>query len=307
MDNEQATFEEEEIPSEGGAGDGRQRSTIGFPYADLGEIEHLAITIHSQVGGGQCDDNQLAPWMNLSPKSSGYRVRISAARLFGVVETESGQHRLTDLGKMIVDPDRQRAARVEAFLKVPLFEKVYEQHKGGVLPPPAALERAVEALGVAPKQKSRARQVLERSAEQAGFFEQGKNRLVKPGIAPAPLQKPASVREVQQSSTDARGANHGGGGGGGDDRPPLDPMLVGLVDKLPRGAREWKAADRITWLKAATVIFQLVYGTDEEIDVYAKATRLAHFPGQGSKSQSFAGGGGVERFAAHSEPGSDEA
>jgi len=38
-------------------------------------------------------------------------------------------------------------------------------------------------LGVSEKQKGRARQVFERSAEQAGVFEHGKNKLVMPGVA----------------------------------------------------------------------------------------------------------------------------
>jgi hypothetical protein len=39
------------------------------------------------------------------------------------------------------------------------------------------------ALGVAEKTKDRARQLFERSAEHAGFFAHGRNRLVMPGVA----------------------------------------------------------------------------------------------------------------------------
>ena len=41
------------------------------------------------------------------------------------------------------------------------------------MPPAAALEREMVELGVSPKQKDKARQVFERSAEQAGFFATG--------------------------------------------------------------------------------------------------------------------------------------
>jgi hypothetical protein len=52
-----------------------------------------------------------------------------------------------------------------------------------VILPAASLEREIVELGVAEKQKDKARQVFERSADQAGFFEHGPNRLVMPGIA----------------------------------------------------------------------------------------------------------------------------
>jgi hypothetical protein len=275
---EPSTNQNTNNPSEGAEGDARQRSSIAFPYADLEDAEQIAVKIHGNVGGGTCEDDQLAAWLGLSPKSSGYRVRLAAARLFGVIESPSAAtYQLSELGKQIVDPQQSRAARVSAFLNVPLFAKMYEQHKGGVIPPSAAFERTIEGAGVAPKQKTRARQILERSAEYAGFFEQGKNRLVKPGIAET------GVKQEQRD----QGAGGGGGGGGADER--LDPMLVGLIDKLPRGSAAWPLKDRITWLQAATVIFQLVYGTESDIDVKTKQDG-----GQARKPQPSLIGAGTE-------------
>ena len=49
-----------------------------------------------------------------------------------------------------------------------------------MLPPAAALEREMGQLGVASKQTGKARQAFERSAEQAGFFAHGADRLVMP-------------------------------------------------------------------------------------------------------------------------------
>ena len=54
------------------------------------------------------------------------------------------------------------------------------------MPPAAALSRDMVTLGVSEKQKDRARLVFERSAEQAGFFEQGNQRLVMQGVAYQP-------------------------------------------------------------------------------------------------------------------------
>ncbi|MEY9184681.1 hypothetical protein [Bradyrhizobium sp. USDA 313] len=205
-------------------GDGRQRSSIGFPYNNLGDAVEVAQAIHDHVGTGDCDDSQLSAWMNVSPKSSGYRIQISAARMFCLVETTSGNHKLTPLGRAIVDPQQERAARANAFLSVPLYKAIFDKYKGGVLPPPAALERDIVGLGVAEKQTGRARQVFERSAEQANFFEHGKTRLVMPAVA---------VREVPPEILEDRNKNGGGGGGGdvGLTELGLDPLLIALLKK----------------------------------------------------------------------------
>jgi hypothetical protein len=241
-------------------GDARQRSTIQFPYNNLADAIEVAQAIHSNVGSGDCDDAQLSAWLNMSPKSSGYRIQISAARMFGLIESVSGRHKLTSsLGRMIVDPQRERSARVQAFQNVPLYKAIFEKYKGGVLPPPAALERDITALGVAEKQTSRARTVFERSAEQAGYFEHGKNRLVMPGVASnntdmsAPPPPPPSDDEEPE-----RKKNKGG-------EPPemdLHPFIQGLLKTLPEPETEWQAPARVKWLQTAANIFDLIYKGD---------------------------------------------
>ena len=185
--------------------DGRQRSSIGIPYNHLGDAIEVAKSIHDNAGTGDCDDVQLSAWMNMSPKSSGYRVQLSASRMFGLVETTASRHKLTPLGRSIVDPQQERAARTNAFLSLPLYKVLYDNYKGGVLPPAAALERDMVALGVAEKQTGRARQVFERSAEQANFFEHGKNRLVMPAVAlrdppPLPMRIRTKTRTVMAAA-----------------------------------------------------------------------------------------------------------
>ncbi|CDX34997.1 hypothetical protein MPLDJ20_20025 [Mesorhizobium plurifarium] len=56
---------------------------------------------------------------------------------------------------MSADPTQERKAKVEAFLTVPLYKLVYENYKGGVVPPAAAFERDIKTWGVAAKQTSR--------------------------------------------------------------------------------------------------------------------------------------------------------
>jgi hypothetical protein len=228
-------------------GEGRQRSSIAFPYNNLGDAIEVAKAIHDNVGNGDCDDTQLSAWMNMSPKSSGFRVQLSAARTFGLVETATGKHKLAPLGRSVVDPQQEREARSRAFINVPLYKALYDNYKAGVIPPAAALERDIVALGVAEKQKERARQVFERSAEQAGFFEHGKNRLVMPGIA---------HRDPQREKPDDNG---GGGGGGGGEQPPIDPIIQGLLSRLPKSGDVWPEADRKLWLQLLEGSFKLIY------------------------------------------------
>src|SRR5207237_6915037 len=78
----------------------------------------------------------------------------------------------------------ERGAKADAFLRVPLYSAIYERYKDGVLPPAKTLETEIVGLGVAEKQKTRARQAFERSAQASGYFEHGNNRLVRPGVAP---------------------------------------------------------------------------------------------------------------------------
>jgi hypothetical protein len=234
----------------------RQRSTIGFPYMDLSKAIEMAVAIHSHAGLGECDDDQLAAWTDQSAKASTFRVQVYAARTFGVLEGEGGKHRLSELGRSIVDPNQAREAKARAFLVVPLFRAMFEKYRGGVLPPSAALERDVVALGVSEKQKGRARQVFERSAEFAGYFEHGKNRLVMPASAP---------REQPREDDGPREENKGGGGGGGK-----DPLIAALIQKLPAEG-SWPVDERVTWLKMLAMAFQITYGQEVEIRITKEA------------------------------------
>jgi hypothetical protein len=270
--NGDETAEKKVMDAASSAADGgaRQRSSIGFPYMDLDDAIEVAQAIHGNVGQGECDDDQLAAWLGLSAKSSGFRVQVYTARMFGVIEPgASGKIKLSGLGRAAVDPNQARSAKVQSFLNVPLYAKVFENYKGGVLPPAAAFERDIVLLGVAEKQKGRARQVFERAAEQAGFFEQGKNRLVKPGITETGAASPPPPPPP--------GGGKGGGDGGGDDvDPPSDrPALIeALVDHLPKQGAPFTIEDLADWLRAAEGNLRIIYGIKGRITIeVAKSKR----------------------------------
>jgi hypothetical protein len=116
------------------------------------------------------------------------------------------------------------------------------------LPSSEGLEGAIVNLGVVPKQKATARQVLQRSAKQAGFFDLVPNRLVMPaiGAVPQPQQQPKA---------------------NGSSMPPvlhepengIHPFIQGLLKTLPTPEKEWEPEARMKWLQAAAGIFDVMY------------------------------------------------
>lgn len=235
----------------------RQRSGIAFPYVDFESASKIASTIHGNVGHSDCSSGQIAAWLDVSPKSSGFRAQLAAAKLFGLIESDGPDNlRLTSLGQRLMDGTQERAAKVEAFLRVPLFLKIYEKYENGTTPPAAALEREISALGVPEKQKGRARSVLENSAQQTGFRAAAPNKLVKPGIR-------VLKTFIADSDGADSGSGNGGGGRGGDDGDlDLDPLIMALLRKIPKAAEGWPADKRLRWFKTFAMNVSQVYDDD---------------------------------------------
>lgn len=216
----------------------RERSKIGFPYCDLNDAVAVAKAIFEH-GGQQGTTDQLAAWLEHENVESGaFKIKILAARMFGVIQTKGDTVSLTDLGNQIVDPKAEPAARAQAFLRVPLYRAIYEKYKGRMLPGDAALESEMGTLGVAPKQKARARQGFQRSAEQAKLFAQGKDRLVLPGGVSLDSTTPNGDkgRKMEQPNTTQTTAGE------------LNPMLLSLIEELP-ATGEWSRDERDLWAR----------------------------------------------------------
>ena len=244
----------------------RERSSIGFPYMTLIEAMEVADAIHGHVGNGSCDDHQLAPWLSVSPRSSGYRLRVSAAKTFGLIDSADKTYKLSPLGKKIVDRAQRGRAKADAFLEVPLFSAVYERFRGAALPPPEALEREFAELGVAKKQTGKARSSFERSAKAAGYFGEGTDRLVRPGFAesnPSPEDVPVDPEKKPKFGGDNTGEGRGGG---------RHPFVEGLLQTLPDPNTVWSVEGRVAWLKAAATCFDLMYQGEGAITVEGRAT-----------------------------------
>jgi len=235
--------------------DGRGRSTIGFPYLDLNDAVEIAKGVHT-VGGSACQWDQLAAHFSQAANGGGFRMRLLTAKMFGLLDYNRGTVTLSSLGSRIADPEQEKAARAEAFLTIPLYKKIYEQFKGATLPPTSGLETAIVTLGVAPKQKDKARQVFQRSATQAGFFEVGgTSRLVMPSIkasTPAPTltteEEPEEHEEKEKKPKEK----------------PRHPLVEGLLKELPEPQSEWTTEDRKKWLEMASTIFNVIYKDSDD-------------------------------------------
>jgi hypothetical protein len=252
----------------------RAQSSISFPYQDLESAISVARAIYN-AGGVALSRDQLAGVMNLAVASGNFVLKMAAARMFGVVATEGGKYALSPLGFEILDKDekRQRKARAEAFLSVPLYKRVYDEFRGKQLPPrPLGLENTFVQFGIVPKQKSTARLIFDKSATQAGFFPNGPDRLIEPIIGPMST-KPVPIEEAGESdgtpgrpiigSTYIGGADNGAAG--------RHPFIQGLLDTLPAPQTNWTMEGRAKWLQAAANIFDLIYKGNGTITVSAKA------------------------------------
>lgn len=241
----------------------REQSKIAFPYQSLDDAVAVAKGVH-QANGSGCLWEQLAAQLDRAASGGAFRLQVVTARTFGLVNSSGGRVDLTPLGMRIVDPLQERQARAEAFLTVPLYRAIYEKFKGTQLPPPPALEREMIALGVSSKQGDKARQAFMRSAKQAGFFEFAQDRLVQPANTGNGFNTATEKNENQAKESGQIGGNGGGEG--------LDPLIQGLISRLPKIGDEWPVSSRAKWLRIAANAFDLIYGeTTEEIDIKLKS------------------------------------
>ena len=229
MSGEHTTNTDQDVAPQTKPKQTRQRSTVPFAYIDLEDVMAVAAAIHDNVGTGDCDEHQLAVWLRKSPKSSGFRILLSTARLFGLIETDgSGRSKLSPVGKMAVDPAQAREAKAKAFLTVPLYSVVFEAYKGGVLPPAASRARTC----------SNGRRRKTDAYRKAGFRAISSIRRIfrarQRSIGYAGNCTGWSADSLKSEASDQNfGGGGKAGGGGGDDVPPRHPLIEGMFLSLP--------------------------------------------------------------------------
>ncbi|EJN02823.1 hypothetical protein [Herbaspirillum sp. YR522] len=256
----------------------RGRSTVEFPYFDLDGSSDVAQAVY-QLGFTSCDPASLATKLNMAPDGGGFRMRLIAAKTFGLLNygrATGGSIELTELGQAVASPETERRGRLDAFMSIPLYKSLFERLKGQILPPGPALDRLMEQMGVAPKQKDKARQVFLRSAKQAGLFELANDRMTLP-----PSVTSASANTPSGTSTSAQPATQTSENGTKAQTSNLHPFIQGLIEKLPPADSEWDLISRAKWLTTAANIFDLMYkgGNDLGIKVTLEGTTLSVIAG----------------------------
>jgi hypothetical protein len=251
-----------------------QSSTVAFPNVDLDAAVAITQFAYARAGLGKCPLDELAAEAGVTISGS-FRVRVAAAKTFGFIEKD-GQSavKLTDLGARVVSDGGEADARAAAFMNVPLYSQIYEKYRGKLLPPTKALEREMVTLGVLLSMATQARQIMHRSARQAGYFASGEDRLVRPrATGPMAETLDQAVADAPPPPREEEAPRRNGGGGGGR----YHPFIEGLLQTLPEPGTLWTVEGRAAWLLAAAQNFTLIYKGEGKIDVqvHAKADKAA--------------------------------
>lgn len=95
-------------------------------------------------------------------------------------------------------------------------------------------------------------EIAKRLKKQAGFFAQGRDRLVIPPELPTQRLDEEHPRDEEPPQPNS---NKGGGGTGS----PFHPFIQGLIDALPEPGTQWPEEKQKEWLATAAQIFKFIY------------------------------------------------
>ncbi len=260
MDNQKSS---ERVPQES---ESATRSGFNAPYFDLAASVAVASAIYEK-GGGICDDDQLAAWLGYKSVRSGtFLTRVSAAnKHFGLIQSDGERFSVTERAKKIlapVMPSDATNAKIEAFLNVPLFSKVYEQYRGSTLPPEVGLKNLFKTqYKLLPDRIAQAVRVFLNSAEQAGFFSTtgDRTRMVRPSVTESPNVSDSTKAEKHTSPEKPKSGGSGEGPPGG-----IHTAIVGVLRELPPPGSPFSAAKKQRFLDALKAVLDWVYPDPED-------------------------------------------
>jgi len=255
------------LPENKSTGKLKQLSGIGYPYFDFNDSLTVAELIHTQ-GGGACDIDQLAAWLDYKSTGSGtFASRLASARYFGLIgNTQGGRVAITERARAILTPimpDDAVRGRADAFLAVPLYKQVFDQYRGNTLPPDVGLSNLFQQqFKILPERVQQAVRVFKDSATQTGFFQSARDRLIRPSATavstPVNAEQPIDAKR-EETQTERRRVSSGGG----DDGSGVNPSILGLLRKLPQPGDNWTKADQQAFLEAFTAVVKFIYPVKE--------------------------------------------
>lgn len=163
----------------------RPANPVKPPYLDLRQSLDIVHAIYER-GGGLLNHDDLASIMGTTVKSSAFRMKVLALKLFGLAQVVDGHTiKLTPIASAIVAPssDGERLeAKFEAFSAIYVLKSVYERYKGGYLPEDAFLGNTlVREFQVDQESKNDWVECFKQSGRAAGILldEGGKIRVLQ--------------------------------------------------------------------------------------------------------------------------------
>jgi hypothetical protein len=255
----------------------KPKSEVAFPYFDLEKSIEVARVMHARAGG-RCDRMQLASFLGYSGiKNGGFLTRVSAAKMFGLIEELNDSIVLSERAKKIIFPVRPidaSQAKLDAFLSVELFRRVFDEFEGQVLPTEAGLTHLfANNYKIVPLQiKSAIRNLME-SAESAGIFLVAGNRskMMRPilnesafllsssHIATQETQLKVDKNNEVDRSSDIYVAN-----GSESLSNAIHPALLGLLKDLPKIGEKLGPKRRISLIEAFKSSINFIYPEEED-------------------------------------------
>jgi hypothetical protein len=116
------------------------------PFLNFSEAMSLATGIYEQ-GGGRASKDLLSRLTGNTSSSSSFTKKINSLKSYGFVTEENGEIVLTGTGTAAVAPTEPReaaASRKALFQQIGVFDRIYERHKGKILPADEFLKNTLE-------------------------------------------------------------------------------------------------------------------------------------------------------------------
>jgi hypothetical protein len=231
------------------------------PQYDLSQSIETVQKITDRGAGATVSMDELAAFLGYSGARNGaYLNRLSAARLFGLLEGPPRALAATERAEQIIHPDypqTEERARLEAFHSVPLYSAFFEAFGRRELPEDHhMLNTLISRFGVPAKEAKSVLARLMASADQAGLFKvAGPTRMIEPTTTTTPSPSGGKSERVEPATQEPT------------PRARFPKIIDGALDLMPAGP-PWEEAEYVEWLaffdQACRVYYRIARGGKAE-------------------------------------------